>query len=30
MAADQDEQFTEDKKAQAFLTEAEKLFYGEK
>jgi tetratricopeptide (TPR) repeat protein len=29
MATDHDEQFAEDKKAQAFLTEAEKLFAGE-
>jgi len=30
MAADQDEQFAEDKEAQAFLAEAEKLLAGEK
>jgi hypothetical protein len=30
MAADQDEQFAEDKQAQAFLSEAEKLFADEK
>jgi len=29
MAADRDEQFAEDKKVQAFLTEAEKVFAGE-